>query len=228
MDGGARVRVVESRGDGLEQLDHSKGVVLVALVQGVVQSLARDDLSHEVRAVALVGQLVEARDGRVLEGHVGAQLEQETAGVRHVPCRGGADGAHRHFLVQAGMLRFVEGAQAVLIDLSQDPVGPEAGSGLGYRHEPGSISPRTRSLRREFAGTPTCVCALTPSVIETVTLGHQPRPGASKRAKTAGVSARGIEPPSPFGHQILNLARLPFRHADTTWTVTAVALADGG
>ena len=29
------------------------------------------------------------------------------------------------------------------------------------------------------------------------------------------VSARGLEPPRPFGHQILNLARLPFRHADT-------------
>ena len=28
------------------------------------------------------------------------------------------------------------------------------------------------------------------------------------------VSARGFEPPRPFGHQLLRLARLPFRHAD--------------
>src|SRR5690348_9678754 len=29
------------------------------------------------------------------------------------------------------------------------------------------------------------------------------------------VSARGFEPPRPFGHQLLRLARLPFRHADS-------------
>src|SRR5256885_13120788 len=28
------------------------------------------------------------------------------------------------------------------------------------------------------------------------------------------VSARGFDPPRPFGHQLLRLARLPFRHAD--------------
>src|SRR5690348_17458623 len=40
--------------------------------------------------------------------------------------------------------------------------------------------------------------------------------GGSMRTSTCFpmVSARGFEPPRPFGHQLLRLARLPFRHAD--------------
>src|SRR6266851_3034930 len=37
---------------------------------------------------------------------------------------------------------------------------------------------------------------------------------AGRGGQGSTVSARGFEPPRPFGHQLLRLARLPFRHAD--------------
>src|SRR4029077_13178052 len=76
------------------------------------------------------------------------------------------------------------------------------------------VSPVALPVLAHSLGHRSNVCALTPSVIETVTLGQKRTLAILLEQRRLLVSARGIEPPRPFGHQILNLARLPFRHAD--------------
>ncbi len=61
------MRVVERRRDRLEQLDDAARLTLRRIGEHVVQGLAWNDFGDEVRAVAVVGELVQPRDGGVVE-----------------------------------------------------------------------------------------------------------------------------------------------------------------
>jgi len=120
VHGRARVCVVERRRDRLEQLDDAAWLSLRRIGEHVVEGLSGDDLGDQIRAIAVVGKLVQARDRGVVQRNVGAKLEKEAPRVSHVPRGGGADGAQGDLLLEPRMLRLVDGAQAVLIDLTQD------------------------------------------------------------------------------------------------------------
>ncbi len=89
----------------------------------------------------------------------------------HVPRGGGADGPQGDLLLEPRMLGLVEGAQAVLVDLTQDAKSAVLDCAvLGSGHAPSQNPQNT--------------CAAT-AVIETVSLGYVAYAGVGERNRTS-------------------------------------------
>ena len=70
MHGRSGVGVVEGARDRPQQSDDPQRVVAHARAQHFVKSLAGNHLGDQIRKVAVVGELIQARDGGVLERDV--------------------------------------------------------------------------------------------------------------------------------------------------------------
>ncbi len=207
VDGGTGVRVVEGVRDRPQQSDHAECVITYAGPKHLIERLARDHLGHQVRTVARIGELIETRDGRMLEGDVGAQLKQEPPRKADVAGDRRFDGAQGNPAVHAWMLGLVDHTEAIGLELAYDAVTADLETVLvrvrfGAGAVPAPALGCHRNLNFSHKTRQALLCSL----------------ARAARGQAGGgphlVSARGFEPPRPFGHRILSPARLPFRHAD--------------
>ena len=107
-----------SASDRSQETDDAERLVHDAVAEDCVKRSAIDHLGHEVGAVAVIGELVEARDGGVLQRDIGTQLEKKPAREADVLGDARADGPHCHPSVKARVLGFVDHAEAVGLDLA--------------------------------------------------------------------------------------------------------------
>ena len=122
MNGRPAVRVVEGVGDRPQQPENALRFVSDSVAEDGIQRPPVDHLCHEVRAVAVIRKLVEPWNGRMLEGDVGPQLEEEPAREADIARDSSADCPQRHLSVEARMLGLVDHAEAVGLDLAQDSI----------------------------------------------------------------------------------------------------------
>src|SRR5260370_18967869 len=119
------MRIVERACDRPQQADDTQRVVTHTRTEHLIQGLAGDHLGHQVWAVAVVGKLVQARDGWMLERDVGAELEQESPREAHVARDGRLDGAQRNPALHARVLRLVDHSEALSLDLADNTVAAD-------------------------------------------------------------------------------------------------------
>ncbi len=117
--------VVECARDWAQQTNHSECVITDAGTEHFVQGLAGDHLGHQVGTVAGVGELVKTRDGRVLEGDVRTQLEQEPPRKAHIAGDRRLDGAQSDAAGHTRMLGLVDHTEAVGLELTHDAVAAD-------------------------------------------------------------------------------------------------------
>src|SRR6202022_2627889 len=138
----ARVRVVERVGDGPQQGDDAGLLVPLTRPEKLVQGPAGDKLGNEVRRVAVVSKLVQARDGFVLERRVRTQLEQEPARETDVSRHRRADGAQRNASVQLGVLGFIDRSHAVRLEFAKQLVATHTLVTVALRLGPRAVQMR--------------------------------------------------------------------------------------
>src|ERR1700687_3527880 len=116
------MRIVEGACNWAQQPDDAKGFVTLACLEHVVERFAGDHLSDQVWRLALISQLVEARDRLVLERHVGAKLEQEPPRKADISRDVCTDGPHRDASLKTRMFSLINRSEAVGLELTQHAV----------------------------------------------------------------------------------------------------------
>src|ERR1700756_5154417 len=138
VDRRARMRVVERARDRSQQGDDAKRFIPLPVTEIALERGPGDELADQVRRLAVVGELVQAGDRFVLEGGVRAKLEEKSAREAHVARDAGADGPQRDAPVQTRVLGLVDGAEAVGVELPEQPVSADARVTVGLRFGPGT------------------------------------------------------------------------------------------
>src|SRR6202171_94645 len=116
------MRIIQRARYRSQQRDDAERFITLARFEHVVEGLAGDHLGDQVRRLALIGKLVEARDGLVLERDIGAELEEEPAREADIARNVRADGPHGDPSLQARMFSLIYRPKAVCLELTQHAV----------------------------------------------------------------------------------------------------------